>query len=335
MQELLPIQSKAIRSEGFFDRSSLIIGPTTCGKTFVGELCCVKHMLAHRKCLYLVPFKAIAEEKYVEFSRKYGLAPLEARILISTGDRRDQDRALGEADFHTAILTYEKLSALIVSHPELLSKVGAIIVDEIQMLGDEGRGGELELLLTRCRQIAPNLQIIGLSAVVSDLNQFDAWLNAVRIEDNHRPVPLREGVIARNGDFEYIEWNGSARRAGIEKLNSLSGMSEVELAVSLAVQLLTTDREQIILFSPTVAQTQSIAEMIANAAAELPEAARSLRRLDGLEASDTVEALRTTLNHSIAFHNADLSLDERLAVEEGFRAERLGVSSLRLRFRWG
>ncbi len=319
VKDLLPIQLKAIQTPAFFEKSTLIIGPTTCGKTFAGELACVKHMLAHRKCLYLVPFKAIAEEKYIEFRRKYGSEPLEARIVISTADRRDQDRAVGDGDFHIAILTYEKLSAIIVTHPNLLNNVGVIVVDEVQMLGDKGRGGELELLLTRARQIAPRLQIIGLSAVVSDLNQFDTWLDAHLIADDHRPVPLREGVISRIGQFEFIEWDGHERKNGIEKLGRLNGDDEIDLAVSLAAQLLKNDSEQIIVFSPTVAHTQTIAERIAAVTNHLPPATILLSSLSDLESSESIVSLNETLRHSVAFHNADLSLGERLAVEEGFR----------------
>lgn len=323
VRELLPIQAKALQKPHFFEQSAIVKGPTTCGKTFVGELACVKHMLANRKCLYLVPFKAIAEEKYVEFKQRYGEAPLEASILISTGDRRDQDRALGEADFHAAILTYEKLSAIIVSHPNLLNKIGALVIDEIQMVSDASRGGELELLITRARQIAPQLQIIGLSAVVSDLNQFDDWLNAQLIEDDCRPVPLREGVIARDGRFEYIEWDGRERKKGVEQFASLSGSDETELSISLAAQLLQNDDEQIILFSPTVAKTQEIAEALSDAVEDLSPSAEAINKLEALEISETVRALRETLKHAVAFHNGDLSLDERQAVEEGFRRKEI------------
>src|SRR5207253_80520 len=121
--------------------------------------------------------------------------------------------------FNIAILTYEKLSILLVLHPGLVGRIGAMIVDEIQMVGDGSRGPELELLLTRVRELAPNLQIIGLSAVVSQFNGFDRWLNANLITSNHRPVPLREGVISpESGLFRYVEWIGPEKRMGEEIL---------------------------------------------------------------------------------------------------------------------
>lgn len=320
IQFLLPIQSLALDANILDGKSCIVIGPTSCGKTFIGEVTCIQHALARRRCLYLVPFKALAEEKFVDFSRKYARPEIGADILISTADRRDHDRRLVEGDFHIAILTYEKLSAMLVLHPGILTNAGAMIVDEIQMVSDYSRGAELELLLTRARQIAPDLQVVGLSAVVSDLNGFDDWLGAVVIHDDHRPVTLREGVLSPDGRFEYLEWIASERNPNSEKLVSLHGTNEEALAISLVTQLLQSESEQVLVFSHTVARTQGLARAIATSAKSLPSSVQVIRQLSDLEETETVSALTETLQRSVAFHNGDLTLDERLAVEDGFRS---------------
>src|SRR5437867_3109114 len=157
MCELLPIQLRAVEAGVLTGKSCVVIGPTSCGKTFVGEMVCVKQVLMNRPSLYLVPFKALAEEKHVDFTKKYARPEIGATVLISTADHREHDRQLAEGDFNIAVLTYEKLSVLLVLHPTLLSSVGALVVDEIQMISDETRGAELELLITRIRQLSPNL----------------------------------------------------------------------------------------------------------------------------------------------------------------------------------
>jgi ATP-dependent DNA helicase len=316
---LLPLQARALANPELFRKSSLIIGPTSSGKTFVGEIVCLWQALQSRRSLYLVPFKAIAEEKYQDFRRKYGGDALGARVVLSTGDRREQDRAIIDSDYQIAILTYEKLSSLIITAPGILANVGALVVDEVQMLSDPARGGELELLLTRARQIAPALQVVGLSAVVSDLRGFDKWLDAVVIRDEHRPVALREGVLAPNGSFKYVEWNGPHRKPGAENLPALTGTDEEELAVALVAHLLKVPGEQVVVFAPTVAKTRTLARQIAQQVAALLPAKQPLERLAGLERTESVSALTETLTHAIAFHNGDLTLEERLTVEEGFR----------------
>ncbi len=320
VSELLPIQVQAITADIFDGKSCLISGPTSCGKTFIGELACVKHARDLRPCVYLVPFRALAEEKFLDFTRKYGRDSIGAKVVISTSDRRQFDRDIAKADFDVAILTYEKLSALIVQHPGILRSAGVLVVDEIQMLSDTGRGAGIELLLTRARQIAPSLQIIGLSAVVSNLNGFDEWLDAKVIANDHRPVTLREGVIISNGTFRHVEWIGSERKEGTEHLHEIQGSEQEELAVDLATKLLLDPAEQVLMFADTVRGTKILAQNIGAKVKELGAAAKALEALGQLEDSESVVALKRTLGKSTAFHNADLTFEERRAIEHGFRS---------------
>ncbi len=319
VRTLLPLQAKAIAQGALDGKSLIVIGPTSCGKTFVGELIALMHALGMRRSLYLVPSKALAEEKYADFQRKYARPEVGAQVVISTGDRRDGDRRLSDGDYNIAILTYEKLSALLVFHPTILSGVGALIVDEIQMISDETRGAELELLLTRVKQVSPDLQVIGLSAVVSELRGLDEWLGAEAVIDDHRPVPLREGAITPSGRFEYAEWTASQRTIGGETLFQLRGNDEEELAVSLVCGILKDANEQVLIFVNTVPLTQRVATMIA-AGSSLSPAPRAKKAIASLEQTESVERLNTTLDHAVAFHNADLTMEERLAVEDGFRS---------------
>ncbi len=188
------------------------------------------------------------------------------------------------------------------------------------MISDETRGAELELLITRIRQLSPNLQIVALSAVVSDLNGLDQWLSAQVIFDPHRPVPLREGVIEPSGDFRFLEWKGPEKSAGAETLFSLSGQNEEEMATGLVGELLNAKTEQVLVFAPTIAATRKLALEIAEVCLGLPPAKKLVEALSLLEGSDSITALTRALGRSIAFHNADLTLEERLMVEEGFRS---------------
>lgn len=67
-------------------------------------------------------------------------------------------------------------------------------------VGDEQRGYLLELLLTKLRystagvdEVAgEGLQIIGMSATMSNASAFATWLDAELYETTFRPVPLRK-----------------------------------------------------------------------------------------------------------------------------------------------
>jgi len=64
-RELLPIQDLAVRKGKVLDGGSAVIfSPTSSGKTFVGEMAAVRTARQNRRVIYLVPQKALAEEKY-------------------------------------------------------------------------------------------------------------------------------------------------------------------------------------------------------------------------------------------------------------------------------
>src|SRR6266581_2999484 len=75
---LLPIQLKAVEAGCLSGSSCLVVAPTSSGKTFIGEIVSLIQVLALRRAIYLVPFKALAEEKFADFRRKYSHAAIGA-----------------------------------------------------------------------------------------------------------------------------------------------------------------------------------------------------------------------------------------------------------------
>src|SRR5207302_9882854 len=103
---------------------------------------------------------------------------------------------------------YEKFAAMVLTNGFLLDQVGAIVVDEVQMIADESRGANLEFLLTllrlRRRQgVEP--QVVALSAVIGDTRGLERWLGARLLRRDERPVPLNEGVLKADGSFRYLD----------------------------------------------------------------------------------------------------------------------------------
>ncbi|HIP83933.1 MAG TPA: DEAD/DEAH box helicase, partial [Methanothermococcus okinawensis] len=74
IEELRPPQKKVLE-RGLLDKGKnfLISIPTASGKTLIGEIALLNHLLEDRdkKGLFIVPLKALASEKYEEFKRKY------------------------------------------------------------------------------------------------------------------------------------------------------------------------------------------------------------------------------------------------------------------------
>src|SRR3989304_4118227 len=67
---LRPAQWKSIDKGLFDDQNLLVCTPTASGKTLVAELAILNAIYHDRgKCVYIVPLKALANEKYKEFKK--------------------------------------------------------------------------------------------------------------------------------------------------------------------------------------------------------------------------------------------------------------------------
>lgn len=319
-EQLFPIQERAIKKGVLEGENLLIIAPTSSGKTFVGEMACCKKAIDGSTAILLVPFKAIAEEKFFDFSRKYNEYGI--KVVISSGDHREYDGDIKLGNFGIAMFTYEKLSALFVTNPEILVNCGLIVVDEIQMMMDKTRGGSLELLLTKILQIRQEIQFIGLSAVLERLNDFDKWLNCQVVTSEKRPVELRDGIYLASGNFRYREWNSKIK--GSENFPP-STISDLELILDHLLGFLVENGEQVLVFRNTVASTVDTASRISVKLPSLGPATNTLRELSELEDTVGKADLQDTLRKSVAFHNSDLTVEERLLIEKGFRSGEIKV----------
>ena len=118
-EQLLPIQEEAVTSYDLFGGGNLLVSaPTSSGKTFVGELAAFHEAYKGGRVVYLVPLRAVAEEKYEEFRerfKEYGVS-----VIISTGEHREYDEDLLAGNFHLAVVVFEKLLNLSVANPALL-----------------------------------------------------------------------------------------------------------------------------------------------------------------------------------------------------------------------
>ena len=196
--KLRPAQEKAIK-KGLLERKNMLVcTPTASGKTLIAELAALKSIIeGNGKAIYIVPLKALASEKYKDFKKRYdGIA----KVALSIGDIDSSDSYL--VDYDLIITTSEKLDSLIRHHAPWLSSISTIIIDEIHLLNDPGRGPTLEILITILRQLLKKAQIIALSATIGNPEELSEWLKAELVIDDWRPVKLHKGVYL-NGEVEF------------------------------------------------------------------------------------------------------------------------------------
>jgi helicase len=319
-RELTDIQEQAIK-KGLFEGKNLVVSaPTNTGKTFIGELA-VLHSYRQRRggrTFCLVPLKALAEEKFLDFNEKYSAWGL--TVAITTGERTEYDANLLDHDL--IIATYEKMNGLLVKYPNLVDSIGVVIVDEIQNISDRSRGVSLEILLTRLLKANEKQkpQIVGLSATCTNAADLANWLSAVLVDTDKRNVELREGILYTGdapvffagcdlvkGDIVYRELNSG--KTNIEKLN----LNNAEVLNELC------KTEQVLFFTNTRLKAERLALKLSDV---LPTATNITKWIDELDAhvepTPSLKSLKKCLTNSVAFHHAGMLREEKRIVEKAF-----------------
>ena len=321
------LQQEAINGSGLFAGEHLVVSaPTSSGKTMIGELAALYGCTHGERAYVLLPLRALVNDKYDEFSRKYSDFGL--RIIRSTGEIADDNDALLRGKFDIALLTYERFAALAVTLPHVLRQVGVIVVDEVQMITDRGRGANLEFILTllkaqRLFGIEP--QLIALSAVIGDTNGFESWLGARLLRTEKRPVPLHEGLVNLEGTFRYVA-DGEEKRLDRYVAREYRKGSAQDVIIPLVRQLVQVG-EKVIVFREIKAKVRATAEYLAGGLG-LGPAAETLAVLPTGDPSAASAQLRGCLARGVAFHNADLDREERQAIESTFRDPRSSLKVL-------
>ena len=320
IEKLYPPQSKAI-SAGLLEGKNVLISiPTASGKTLLAELAMLRGLELNGKCLYIVPLRALASEKFRRFSEFEALG---YKTGISTGDLDSADEYLGSNDIIVA--TSEKVDSLIRNETHWIENISVVVLDEVHLVDSPGRGPTLEIIITKLRRMNPKIQIIALSATIQNSKEVADWLGAVCVVSDWRPTRLYEGVY-----FDGV-YQGAHAGEKIEKEIELVGKGK-EAGISLAAG---TIREggQCLVFASSRKNAVGFAK---NAGQVLqfylsPDEKAELAALAG-EISDSSETdaagvLASCIRMGVAFHHAGLTAAQRELVERSFLAGKIKVIS--------
>jgi ATP-dependent RNA helicase HelY len=178
----------------------LVAAPTGAGKTVVGEFAAYAALKAGKKCFYTTPIKALSNQKYAEFAEKFG----EDRVGLLTGDTSINSEA------EILVMTTEVLRNMLYAGSNSLTNLGAVVMDEVHYLADKFRGAVWEEVLIHLME---SVQVISLSATVSNAEEFGEWLGEIRgetevIVSEIRPIPLFQHVLIGNRLLDLFEQPG-------------------------------------------------------------------------------------------------------------------------------
>jgi ATP-dependent RNA helicase HelY len=168
-------------------RGVLICAPTGAGKTVVGEFAVHRALATGGKCFYTTPIKALSNQKYTDLVAEHGAA----NVGLLTGDVAVNPHA------PAVVMTTEVLRNMLYAGSPDLQGLTAVVMDEIHYLADKFRGAVWEEVILHLPEA---VQVVGLSATVSNAEEFGAWLQQVRgdttvVVDEVRPVPLWQHMM--------------------------------------------------------------------------------------------------------------------------------------------
>ncbi|CAG9559847.1 unnamed protein product [Danaus chrysippus] len=310
----------------------LYSAPTSAGKTLVAELLTIKTVLERqKKVIIILPFVSIVREKMFYLQD----------ILSSSGIRVEgfmgsQSPPGGLQAVHIAICTIEKANSLInkLLDEGNISELGAVVVDELHLLGDPHRGYILELLLTKIKYTVSKLndlsiQIIGMSATLPNLKMLADWLEAHLFITEFRPIPLIESCLI--GDKYY---NKKGEHIG---MLCKSNLKEIDDDSVLLICLETIKSScSVLIFCMTKNRCENLAQSIASSFFKLGcmnnEQGMILR--EQLKTSSILEVLeqlkgcpvgldpvlKNIISFGVAYHHAGLTFDERDIIEGAFKS---------------
>ena len=298
VRDLYPPQAECVEKGMFEGKNLLVAIPTASGKTLVAEMAMHFHIVKGGKCLYIVPLKALASEKYEDFSGKG------VRACISTGDYDRRDDYLGRNDIIVA--TSEKVDSLLRNASPWLQDISLLVIDEVHLIDSPDRGPTLEMVITKMRTRNPAMQVIALSATIGNPGPLSRWLDAELVTGSWRPVDLRQGVYYEGAIHFHSDVRPVRSVSKFEALNLL--MDTIE------------EGGQCLVFVSSRKNAEAFAKQAAKALAlESPELSAYAKQLGKLAETEQEKALSLCVSSGSAFHHAGLRRAARSIVEEGFR----------------
>ena len=302
--ELYPPQAACVEAGLFAGKNLLIAIPTASGKTLVAEMAMHHQVGRGGKCLYIVPLRALASEKFEEFSGK-GL-----RVGIATGDFDRRDEYLGRNDIIVA--TSEKVDSLLRNRTPWLAEVTLLVIDEVHLIDDPSRGATLEMVIAKLRHKNPAIQIIALSATIGNPGDLAGWLGAELVESDWRPVDLREGVFF---------WNGIRFADRDREVERRSKYEDLDLVLDTVAE-----GGQCLVFVSSRKNAEAFAKRAASGLKlKNPILAGYADKLRSSASTDMGKTLAACVAQGAAFHHAGLAREERQIVEAGFREGQIRV----------
>ncbi|KAK4105480.1 P-loop containing nucleoside triphosphate hydrolase protein [Parathielavia hyrcaniae] len=375
IKSIYPWQKQCLLGPGLLrgDKNLVYSAPTGGGKSLVADVLMLKRVLEdrHAKAVLVLPYVALVQEKVrwlqnivngiLRKDEDEGQEGQTGRLWARRADK-DTIRVVGcfggskvrttWADFNIAVCTIEKASRAAEANSLVnaaiedcsISSLRAVVLDECHMIDDGYRGYLLELMATKLLCLGQPVQIVGMSATLTNIGLLKDWLQGHSYETHYRPIPIEEhlvydGRIYAAGttasllktvtQLDSATTQHSQSRVQPVRLIEPSAEKELKDPVRNAVVALANETVRagygVLVFSSSRAGCESDAVLISRVLPTLAEADPIIqeKRLDLLGDLRSLPTgldpkLEQTIPCGVAFHQAGLTTEEQELVAKTY-----------------
>ena len=365
INSIYPWQSSCLLGRGLLngEKNLVYTAPTGGGKSLVADVLMLKRVIedSTKKAILVLPYVALVQEK-LKWLRKI-VDGVEKRVTFGSQTssqlpvwRRPHNssvRVVGFfggsksraswSDTDVAICTIEKANALVNMAIEdcSINDLGVVVLDELHMIDDDHRGYLMELMASKLLSLERSVQIVGMSATLTNTEILAKWLDAKYFNTKYVPVPVEEYLVYDCSIYPVS--TSSAFFKTSSQLNSTQPLSNVSptrviqhsehselrnpltnAVISLAIETAKASYGALIFCSGRQG-CQSTALLVSEAMPGLLDVDVKLldRRKDVISELRSLpvgldDTLDKTVMKGVAFHHAGLTIEERDIVAEAY-----------------
>ena len=165
----------------------------------VAEYAVALAMRRATRCVYTSPIKALSNQKFRDFSLKFGAK----NVGLVTGDMQ-----INADDSTCLIMTTEILRSMLYRGADLIRDIEYVVFDEVHYVNDTERGVVWEEVII---MLPSYVNLIFLSATTPNTLEFSDWIGRTKrkpvhvVKTNYRPVPLSFHLWAGNKLHKIME----------------------------------------------------------------------------------------------------------------------------------
>ena len=114
---------------------------------------------------------------------------LDLKVVQSTGEFRNDDMAVRNAEADIAVIIYEKVFMFASMDSNFLPKYDLLVMDEIGLTQDQDRGVKADFILTRARLLS-SLRVLALATPFFNWKNYIQIYGFTQLQEDERPVKL-------------------------------------------------------------------------------------------------------------------------------------------------